>query len=230
MVKNTIAVMKENGIEVFHQKTVDEATGKRLSGQMEIWKIINKMGIKCYADGLRTDVPKLAGKVSWMCCSGVPDKRFSKIFHEKGGILTNYANPQAGRKEQPYPYRVNYGFGCYTANYDGGATYSYNTTANHPWNDFDNMVEGDLNFIFQTADGVLDTPAWEGYREGFDDVRYATLLRFKILEAKKGTDANKKRLAERAGKFIDSINVHTPNFDPSWVRMQIIEYILDLSK
>ncbi|MBO4304692.1 MAG: hypothetical protein J6A21_08930 [Lentisphaeria bacterium] len=230
MVRAAKEAMKKNGIEFFHQKAVDEATGKRLSGQEEIWKILNEMGIPCYADGLRTDVPKLAGKISWMCCSGVPDKRFSKVFHEKGGILTNYANPQAGRKERPYPYRVNYGFGCYTANYDGCSTYSYNTTANHPWNDFDNMVEGDINFIFQTADGVLDSPGWEGYREGFDDVRYATCLRYRILDARKGSDPAKKRLAERASKFLDGINVHAPNFDPSWIRMQIVEYILDLSK
>jgi len=31
-------------------------------------------------------------------------------------------------------------------------------------------------FVWRTADGVIDTLGWEGFREGVDDARYLTTL------------------------------------------------------
>ena len=207
---------------------LDEASGKALTGQFEIWKDIQKFGTKTFTTAAIGSIPLVAGKISLLIASGVPAKKYSDLCHSKGTLIWNYANPQAGTKDQPFPYRANFGFGCYSANYDGISTYSYNTTALHPWNDFDNRIEPDLAFVLHTADGMVDTPSWEGYREGIDDVRYATMLRKKILQYK--NHPQKGKTAILADKFLNLINVHDPEFDPTWTRLQIIEFILKLTK
>ena len=89
-------------------------------------------------------------------------------------------------------------------------------------------MEPDLAFVIGTADGVADTPSWEGYREGIDDIRYATKLRQEIRKAESGSDLRKKQIAVQAGLWLAKINVHAPGFDPEWTRFQIIEWILKL--
>lgn len=207
---------------------VDEATGPALTGQFPAWKDVKKMGTNIFTTCSGGNLPLVAGKIDLIIASGVPSRKNSHLCHSRNTLIWNYANPQAGTKDQPFPYRANFGFGCYAANYDGIATYSYNTTALHPWNDFDNKVEPDLAFVLHTADGMVDTPSWEGYREGIDDVRYATMLRKCIQKYQK--HPQKGKTASLADKFLLNINVHDPEFDPTWTRLQIIEFILKLVK
>ena len=220
--------VKELGHKNILHYGLDEASGNALTNQFEIWKDIQKLGTNTFTTASIGSIPLIAGKIKLLIASGVPAKKYSDLCHSKGTLIWNYANPQAGTKDQPFPYRANFGFGCYSANYDGIATYSYNTTALHPWNDFDNRIEPDLAFVLHTADGMVDTPSWEGYREGIDDVRYATMLRQLILQYK--THPQKGKTALLADKFLNLINVHDPEFDPSWTRLQIIEFILKLTK
>ncbi len=207
---------------------VDEAAGERLTKEFEVWEDMQAMKAKVFTTAHRVAAPLVAGKIAIMISSGVPGRQFSQDLHAKGGLIWNYANPQAGDKPNPFPYRVNFGFGVYSANYDGIATYAYNVSALNPWNDFDNKVEPDLAFVIGTADGVVDTPSWEGYREGIDDVRYATKLRQSIAKTRQGGDKNKIAIADAADAWLGEINVHTPGFDPGWTRLQIIEWILKL--
>ena len=207
---------------------VDEAAGDALTGEFEIWEDMKAMNAKVFTTAHRVAAPLVAGRIGLMIASGVPDRQFSKDMHDKGGLIWNYANPQAGDKPNPFPYRVNFGFGVYSANYDGIATYAYNVSALNPWNDFDNKVEPDLAFVIGTADGVVDTPSWEGYREGIDDVRYATKLRQEIIKTRNGGDKEKITIANEADAWLGQINVHKPGFDPGWTRLQVIEWILKL--
>ena len=227
MIEETHALIGHKDIEFYG---VDEAHGPYLTAQFEVWRDMREMGAEVFTTSVRTNVQQIAGKISTVIASGVPDRLYSGDMHARGGRIWNYANPQAGQKEKPFPYRVNFGFGVYTANYDGIATYAYNVSAAHPWNDFDNRVEPDLAFVIGTADGVVDTPSWEGYREGIDDIRYATKLREEIGKAGKSGSAEKKRIAAAADGWLDKINVHTPGFDPEWTRLQVIEWILKLTE
>jgi len=71
------------------------------------------------------------------------------------------------------------------ANYDGASTFSYQAnSAGSTWNDFDNPVQRDLMMTYPTVTGVIDTIQWEGYREGQDDIRYATTLKLEIAKAR----------------------------------------------
>ena len=75
--------------------------------------------------------------------------------------------------------------------------------------------------FWDVTDGVVDTPSYEGYREGVDDIRYATLLRM-LCQKHPGPRA------DAATKMLDAINVYERGFDSGWMRLQIIEAILDL--
>ena len=200
---------------------VDEAHGDALKAEYVVWKDIHEFGAKVFTTCIRTHTADVVGHIDTQIASGVPDRRFSKMQHDAGGLIWNYANPQAGRKDQTRPYRCNFGFGVYGENYDGFATYAWNVSAEHPWNDFDNRIEPDLAFVIPTADGVVDTPSWEGYREGVDDIRYATLLRH-LCRRCPGSKA------DEATGFLDSINAYKLDFDCGYTRLKIIDYILDL--
>ena len=96
------------------------------------------------------------------------------------------------------------------------------------WNDYAGPVGGyrALNMVYPTDDGVIDTVQWEGYREGIDDIRYATTLMQAIAEAKNSKKKARVTLAAEAEKYIEDVDV-TGDLDA--VRAQIIDYILRLS-
>lgn len=200
---------------------VDEAWGEELKREIPCWKDIRAMGGRIFTTAVRRHTADVAPYIDTLIASTPPGRQYAKMMHDNGGLIWNYANPQAGRKSQPNPYRINYGFGVYSENYDGFATYAWNVSAANPWNDFDNRVEPDLAFVIGTADGVVDTPSYEGYREGVDDIRYATLLRM-LCQKHPGPRA------DAATKMLDAINVYERGFDSGWMRLQIIEAILDL--
>ncbi len=208
----------------------DEATGKMIPQQYPVWKDIRANGAGVFATGLITDVKNVAGHVDVYVASNVPRRDCAREIREKGGEkarIWSYANPMASTMYDAYIYRKNYGYKLYHANYDGACSYSYNSCAGDPWNPFDSSEIG-LAFILPTADGVLDTPSWQGYREARDDVRYATKLRQEILRVKKSGSPEAVKLAERAHSFLENMKVDDPNFDPSWTRLQIIGLILEL--
>jgi hypothetical protein len=94
----------------------------------------------------------------------------------------SYANPQVG-VENPFVFRKNYGLVLWQQDYDGAMPYAYQHSEGSSWNDFDGRYR-DHMFTYPTTDGVIDTLAWEGFREGVDDVRYLTTLVDRLEELK----------------------------------------------
>jgi hypothetical protein len=111
--------------------------------------------------------------------------------------------------------------------YDGAATYAYQHSFGNIWNDFDDPLYRDHNFTYPTMDGVIDTIAWEGYREGVDDVRYMTKLQQLIEGAEKSGDKKRKDTAAKASEYLKTIDAN--NDDLSEVRSKTIGYILQLN-
>ena len=61
----------------------------------------------------------------------------------------------------------------YLANYSATCNYAHHFG---PYND-DSTTYRPMVFAYGVHGGVLDTIQWEGYREGIDDIRYATALK-----------------------------------------------------
>jgi len=124
------------------------------------------------------------------------------LAKEAGVRVYSYNNPQLG-VEYPHTYRRNYGLALWCAGYSGGMDFCYTDS---DWNDFSNEVYRDHNMVYPSADRMIDTLQWEGYREGVDDQRYLSTLLKAVETAKKGGWLARRR-ARKAEKWVESIEV-----------------------
>jgi hypothetical protein len=135
----------------------------------------------------------------------------ARNWHEAGAIVTTYAAPFSG-PENPEPWRRK-GIRLYQANFDGCNEYNW-YEGWHIWNDF--AFESrykPFNMVHPTADGVIDTIAWEALRESFDDVRYLTLLRRLSRIALRSGKRDLARLGKSATAWAELIDPDATDFD-----------------
>ncbi len=226
-------------IYVFGQ---DEAKGAALSAQFDAWSTVRSLGAGVFITGDPDLADTVAGKVDVFVLNGVkaydshaplPSGPANRM-HDAGGKIYAYSYPQAG-PENPFIFRKNYGLALWQSGYDGAMTYAYMTSMVSVWNDFDHWWYRDHNLVYPTADGVIDTIAWEGFREAVDDVRYINTLEntIKARPAAQARDAN---------EFLRQLRRHKPDCDgppanlPSsctdlnGMRSKLMRFILENSK
>jgi len=222
-VKNWIEMLHMYEYKDIYFYGKDEARGKRLLSQKKAWQIVQKAGGKNFVAtynkeidntirylGSLLDAPILARRV---------DPLYSKKWHSVGSKVFSYANPQVG-EEEPEKYRRNYGLVLLKAEYDGAMDYAYQHGFHHIWNDFDHPKYRDHVFAYPTINGVVDTIAWEGFREGTYDVRYAATFLDAIENA---TD---EKLAQKAKWWYNRIDPSKDNLDK--IRTEMAKWILEL--
>jgi hypothetical protein len=97
----------------------------------------------------------------------------------------------------------------------------------NPWNDLAKDTYKPMVFAYCTRGELVDTMAWEGFREGVDDIRYATRLRELALEARDAGGGIERRYAGRkALQYLADLDV--TGGDMNAARLEIIERILHL--
>jgi len=157
------------------------------------------------------------------------------MAREAGVRAYSYNNPQMG-VELPHTYRRNYGLALWCAGYTGGMDFCYTSCG---WNDFESKEYRKHNMVYPSADRMIDTLQWEGYREGVDDQRYLTTLLKAIETAKEGGWLARRR-ARKAEKWVKSIEVEdtlgwdgfeegVDDMDLDGLRRQIAAWIMRLS-
>ena len=135
----------------------------------------------------------------------------ARAWHEAGAIVTTYAAPFSG-PEDPELWRRK-GIRLYQANFDGCNEYNW-YEGGHVWNDFAfGSRYKPFCIVYPTADGVIDTVAWEAYRESFDDVRYLTLLRRLARVALRSGRRDLVRLGKSATAWAELIDSEEVEFD-----------------
>jgi hypothetical protein len=210
---------------------VDEVAGDNLKLQPPYIQAVHKGGGRFFNSGYKAGtVPPgtfavLGDLQDLFICAAASDAAESAQWHAKGKDIWCYAYPQAG-VENPEPYRRNFGLVNYKNNYDGNCDFPYSVGFGPPWNDVASTIQRDMCFAYMTADGVVDTVAWESYREALDDIRYATSLRLAARAARGGTDAATQRLATEADEALAQRNVYASDMDET--RSLLIAYILKL--
>src|SRR5690606_38667893 len=111
-------------------------------------------------------------------------------------------------------FRLWEGLARYKANYDGSYNYKYFSQLHgslyerqkaNVWNDFSSDAFRGFNMVMPTVGGPIDTIAWEGFREGIDDVRYATLLK---QDAEKAIATGKVEPMHTAKKALMWLELH----------------------
>jgi len=219
-VKHYLGIAGEFGIPDFYFYGIDEASGDLLKSERAAWTAARKAGGKMIVSGYDGIFEEMGDILDVLVKNGPLSTEEAAKWHSVGHRIFSYANPQSGI-ENPELYRRNFGFKLWKSNYDGASTFTYQV-GNGGWNDFNDIMR-DLNFTYPTVDGVIDTIAWEGYREGIDDIRYGTTLKLAIEKAKGSSSEAKRRAAEAAEQFLGKIGEKD---DMDQTRQGVIDHIL----
>ncbi len=129
-----------------------------------------------------------------------------------------YADQHVGA-ENPEFNRRQYGLAAYLSGYSALCNYAHHLG---PYND-DSETYKPMVFAYGTADGVIDTLQWEGFREGIDDIRYATLMLALARKAEGSDDIKVRHLARKAKLLLPLFDRRTGDLDV--VRCEMIGYI-----
>lgn len=170
--------------------------------------------------------------------AGWPTREQAATWHALGSKIASYASPHTG-VENPDTYRRWEGLARYKANYDGSFNYKYYTQL-HPtlyekqkantWNDSATGASTfrTFNMVYPVKEGVIDTLAWEGFREGIDDIRYATLLKQKAHQAEASGNQKARHLGRKALLWLETTDMEKA--DLHTVRQEMIHSILKLEE
>jgi hypothetical protein len=210
------AILAEFGYEELWVMGVDEARGAKLKAQRPVIEEIHNLDAKVWAAATHQSAFGVVGDLmDAAVMAGFPKPSETAKWHSTGKEIFVYGAPQSDL-DQPEVFRRNFGLAVWQAGYDGAMHYAYRHGFNHVWNDFDHERR-DHAFVYPTVDGLVDTLAWEGVREGIDDVRYVTALEAAIAESKDG------QLRSEAQAFLDALSIWR-NTDA--IRAEIVEWIL----
>ena len=234
LIKQTQALALENGYTELYVQARDESHGEKLRDQRARMKAAHEAGAKVFVANFKKDAYQIVGDLlDIVTVSTKLDLNLNKAtaqgFHEMGHQVMSYANPQGGH-EIPETYRRNYGLGLWKAGYDGACTYAYQHSFGHGWDDFDGGKDWplrDLNMAYPTVNGIIPTIEWEGYREGYDDLRYVATLE-NLIEAHKRRDDAVGEAARTAHHRLLALDFEENTLDQ--LRAAIVEEILLLQK
>ena len=227
-VRHIIKIAKEYGVEEVYFYGSCELTGKSLMEQRQAWQAIHEAGGKIFVAGGRDNLAFMGDIQDMQVHAGWPDREDVAGWHKNGRQIFAYSNPQVG-VENPETYRRNYGLIMWQYDYDGIADNAYQQTFGFIWNDFDHNVYRSHSFTYPTVDSVVDTIAWEGFREGIDDVRYITTLEA-MIKRMKNSDKHSVAVADAeafVGDLRSSSAIETDDLDD--LRRKIVTQITKLS-
>ena len=133
-----------------------------------------------------------------------------------------YASQHVG-VENPAYIRRQYGLGPYRAGLSCHFNYAHHLNG---YNDIRGNTYRSMNFIYADGEGVIDTLSWEAFREGMDDIRYATKLQQLAHPLIYSEDLQARYTAKKALQLLADMN--TDDFDLTTARLEMIRFILEL--
>ncbi len=216
-------IAKRFGIDEVYYYGVDEARGAKLRAEQPAWHVVHEAGGRIFAAGNEGHYEITGPSTDLLVFQGKPDPQMAVTAHRLNSKIFSYANPQVAA-ENPFIYRLNYGFTLWQARFDGVMDYAYQHSSGFIWNDFDNERKRDMVFAYPTADGVIDTIAWEGFREAVDDMRYLASLEEAITHQEESNKPASHWIAE-AEDYINALRRRKIT-DPSQIRAEIVALLL----
>ncbi len=172
----------------------DEPSSKRFESNRAIHEPYQKYGLKFIIGNGAKIFEKGAYFMDWAGASRSPeDDRLPTLWNKIGySYIANGAQQHVG-PENPAYNRRQYGMASYLSGWNCTCNYAHHYG---PYND-DSSPYKPMVLAYGCGDGVIDTIQWEGFREGLDDIRYATLL---TSLARKAADSDELQ-ARYAGKI-----------------------------
>jgi hypothetical protein len=224
--RRTIAIAGHSNIYCY---AIDEAGPETIRQEQESWRVVHEEGAKVMVSTHPHRKLLFALDYHVVPSAPYPEKyrKEADLVHEANpdALVAWYADPHSGPESPEFARRV-YGLLSYKSNYDGISQYVW---YRNNWNDFSCMWEPNMRglmLVYPTRDDVLDTLAWEGLREGLNDIRYATKLKLVAREALQSGDAEVKLLGRRALGMVAYYDGRRGDMDQ--FRYEAIDYILRL--
>lgn len=137
--------------------------------------------------------------------AGNPSRERAENWHAAGAAVMSYCDPFPS-SENPQMFRRWNGFERYKKfRYDGNMLHGFVTTM---YDEFRDDPGGDGNYrnfcvAYPRRNGHIYTLAWEGWREAYDDLRYATLLKQLCTPLLDSADLGLRTEARRALGWLD---------------------------
>jgi hypothetical protein len=156
----------------------DEPGRQTLLGQRSSWRYAHDQGIQVAGTSKPWHFELAPYNEDFSNYGGFIHEQAASVrqWHAVGGRVGNYAGPHTG-PENPDYIRRSHGLLLYKLDLDATFNYIFYEGPVNIWNDFDGEYQYRcFNLAYPTRDGLIDTLAWEGFREALDDIRYATLL------------------------------------------------------
>ena len=201
----------------------DEPRASWILKQRPVFEAYQKAGFKFFIAGGKQVFDKAAHVYSWHNVARDPeDGEYAALWNKIGGThCAWYACMHIG-PENPAFNRRQYGMAPYLAGYNATCNYAHHFG---PYND-DRTTYKPMVFAYGISSGVIDTIQWEGYREGNDDIRYATLLTSLAREAAESKDLKTRYAGRLALQYVAVINREEDDLNAC--RMEMAERILKL--
>lgn len=155
---------------------------------------------------------------------GAPDEiERIRPWREIGGKYVGFYAGQHTGSENPQFVRRQHGMLGYLSNLNLVWNYEF---ALGPWNDRANSLYKPMVLAYLNRGGLVDTLQWEGFREGIDDIRYATKLKQMVRDAVESGNIRRKLEGKKALQYLALLKGAEMDLDE--VRAEIIEFILKL--
>ncbi len=201
----------------------DEPPASWLERNRPIYEAYQKYGFKFIIAGGNQVFNKTGYLYDWHNVAKWPEDESSVVLWNRIGQshIAWYADMHIG-PENPAFNRRQYGIAAYLAGYSAFCNYAHHFGS---FND-DRTTYKPMVFAYGTGDGVIDTIQWEGFREGIDDIRYATLMTSLAREAAKSKDIKTRYAGTTALQYLAGLN--RENVDLDVCRTEMTRHILDL--
>jgi len=150
------------------------------------------------------------------------DGSSAKLWNDVGHAWVAWYAVQHVGPENPAFNRRQYGLAPYLANYSAVCNYAHHLG---PYNDR-STVYRPMVFAYGCYDGLIDTLQWEGFREGIDDIRYATCLKMLARKASVAKDLPLAYAGRKALQFFAELDPASSDLNAA--RLEMINHILKL--
>lgn len=210
-----------------YMKYGDEQGTKWMIATRPLWRIEHRLGLKSYIAGHVNRYFPTAGYVlEGRPTAGYPGEAGkTALWNQIGNGYTSFYAGQHNGAENPAFVRRQHGLEGYLSNFDMVNNYKF---AYGPWNDLAWDLYKPMVLAYPISDGLVDTLAWEGFRAGIDDMRYATKLRQLATEAIDSGDLERMEAGRKVRQWFAMMD--GKSVDLNAARMEMIEQIENLTQ
>ena len=213
---------------LYHSESVAWVTV--YNNQAEEANVLRPLGMRLFAHGWDNNQWWAQDTQNLQASCAISSDEAAK-WHAAGGELMNYADPFPG-SENPMWFRRRPGFMMYRTGLDGHMMHGFRQ-GRTPWNEWAVDWGGDgtyRNFClcYPQQGGAIFKLAWEGLREAYDDVRYATRLQ-QLAKANLGAKSVRlQREAQRQLAWLE--RQHRDETDIDFLRAGLAERLLVMTE